>query len=323
MPKRVLVVDDDPDTVRGLEDCLTEWGIDVETARDGAEALQLLGREALTGMTLGINMPRMNGVEVLRHLRGTDQSMPVLIISAGYDFLNEGDLHFLRDNAQALLPKPWDRDQLKMVVKSWFGLPHDKALRDLAVSHAQMGRIEAARQTASQITAGHFQRSAWMGILYAQFFTSLDLTGVKDSLEDLRAVKATLASLADDSLWYGSWVSELLRVLVNAGDNSGAIEIVSRLKDPFKRGLHYADIAGTLALNNDPEGVDGILGLVSDDPDRVLSQDLDMLDMALGTVARQHAWVGGDIERARQYAARISGETERKWIFGQIEHPPL
>ena len=68
-----------------------------------------------------------------------------------------------------------------------------------------------------------------MRILYTQFFRLEDLEDIrsKEALENLRAIKETLALLSDDSLWYGSYVPNLLRALVNAGDSVGAIEMGS------------------------------------------------------------------------------------------------
>src|SRR5262245_18424178 len=200
---------------------------------------------------------------------------------------------------------------------------HDEELRDLAISHARMRRIEAARETASQITDHQFQRSAWMGILYSQFFDSTDLTEakVRDSLGDLAAVKETLSLLSDASLWYGSWVPELLQTLVRAGDSAGAIEIASKIREPFHRGSHYGDIAADQAMDDNREGTEQTLVLLASDPERVLSQDMDMLDIALGKVARRFAWKRGDIEQARQYANRIKGDMERKKILARLQQP--
>src|SRR5574341_520652 len=162
MTKRILVVDDDPDTVMGSGDCLRAWGFEVGTARNGVEALDVLGRGSLTGMTLGLMMPRMNGVEVLRRLRQTDQSVPVVVISGGLFLLEESELMFLRENAQALLPKPFDCAEFREIVDQWFGLPPgEEALRDLAMSQARCGEIETAKQTAGQITQRELQRWAW------------------------------------------------------------------------------------------------------------------------------------------------------------------
>ena len=76
MAKRILVVDDEPDTVKVLALLFKKWGFQVETALNGADAMEVLERVPLEGMTLGIKMPRMDGFEVLRHLRQKDQKTP-------------------------------------------------------------------------------------------------------------------------------------------------------------------------------------------------------------------------------------------------------
>jgi CheY-like chemotaxis protein len=123
MAKRILVVDDEPGTVKVLALLLRKWGFEVETAVDGAEAIKVLERVPLAGMITDIIMPRMTGVEALRQLRQANPSLPVLVISGTYHQLKESDLEFLRNNAQALLPKPIGPDELKQVVDQWFGLP--------------------------------------------------------------------------------------------------------------------------------------------------------------------------------------------------------
>ena len=199
----------------------------------------------------------------------------------------------------------------------------DESLGNLAIRQARNGQIEAARQTASQITDRSWQRRAWMGILYAQFFISMDLEDVrvKETLEELRAVKETLSIISDHSLWYGSWVLDLLHALVKAGDSVGAVEIAGRINNPVYRGLHYGDIAAWQAMNNDSEGVEQTLNLLCRDPDRLVEKDIDMLDLALGRVAREYARVRGDIELAKQYATRIGEANERERILKRIEEP--
>jgi len=200
---------------------------------------------------------------------------------------------------------------------------HDEALRDLAIRQARSGQIEGARQTALQITDKKMQRWAWIRILYTQFLRLEALEDVrsKEARENLRAMKETLALLSDDSLWYGSYVTNLLPALVNAGDSVGAIEIVGRMNNPVYRLIHYGDIADCQARNNDPEGVGQTLSVLSKDPDRLDAEGIDMLDLVLGRVAKEFAWVRGDIERAKQYAARIGEAIERERILNQIAEP--
>lgn len=125
MAKRILVVEDQPDQAKVVEVLLKRWGFQVETALNGAEAIEVLERIPLDGMTLGIRMPRMNGFEVLRRLRQADQKMPVIIISGWLSFLKETDkeYEYLRNNAQALISKPIIANELKRAIDRWFGVP--------------------------------------------------------------------------------------------------------------------------------------------------------------------------------------------------------
>lgn len=123
MVKRILVVDDEPDMVKGLALYFRKLGFEVETALNGAEAIEVLERVPLDGMTLGFKMPRMDGFEVLRHLRQEDQKTPVIIISGWLAHLKEtdSDYEYLKNNAQGLFLKPVSFDELKPVVDRWFG----------------------------------------------------------------------------------------------------------------------------------------------------------------------------------------------------------
>ena len=125
MAKRILVVDDDSDIVMALEAGLKVWGFEVKTALDGIEATEVLERSAIDGMILGIIMPRMNGFEVVRHLRENGWKIPVIVFSAWASVLHENNPRdaYLMSNVQALLPKPVTRDELKVAVDRCFGLP--------------------------------------------------------------------------------------------------------------------------------------------------------------------------------------------------------
>jgi len=123
MANRILVVEDDLDTARTIEKCLRAWGHEVEIVQSGEEAIAAVRRSLPIGMTLGLFILGMSGVEVLRYLRQTGQSLPVVVISGGLGYLNESDLKFVRENAQGVLPKPYDRDEFKALVEQWFEPP--------------------------------------------------------------------------------------------------------------------------------------------------------------------------------------------------------
>jgi two-component system OmpR family response regulator len=80
--RRVLVIEDDPDTAEQLVDCLQTGGYDVDLASDGEEGL-IRGRAAeYAVMTVDRMLPRTDGMEVIRRLREDGILTPTLVISA-------------------------------------------------------------------------------------------------------------------------------------------------------------------------------------------------------------------------------------------------
>ncbi|MEA2347817.1 MAG: two-component system, OmpR family, response regulator PrrA [Thermoleophilaceae bacterium] len=78
----VLVVDDDRHIRQALERALTLEGFNVETAADGVEAVGAIAAAQPSVIVLDVTMPRMDGVEVARHLRADGNDVPVLMLSA-------------------------------------------------------------------------------------------------------------------------------------------------------------------------------------------------------------------------------------------------
>ena len=79
---RVLLADDDPLTLDGLQACIAPEGFSTLTARDGKEALALWERHRPDLLCLDIMMPQIDGYEVCRRVRAKDPNIPVLFLSA-------------------------------------------------------------------------------------------------------------------------------------------------------------------------------------------------------------------------------------------------
>lgn len=80
--KRVLVVDDANFMRMMLEDILTKHGHTVLQARDGQEGLNVLLEEAVDVCVLDINMPDMDGLEVLKRIKAGQPGVRVVMLSA-------------------------------------------------------------------------------------------------------------------------------------------------------------------------------------------------------------------------------------------------
>lgn len=85
-PIRVLVVDDHPMVREGLRSMLSADGIEVagEAAR-GAEAVSLAGELAPDLVLLDLELPDVDGLSVLGHLRETHPNLPVLVVTMHQD----------------------------------------------------------------------------------------------------------------------------------------------------------------------------------------------------------------------------------------------
>lgn len=69
MPKRILIVDDEPNIVLSLEFLMKKNGYDVETATDGEQALAAVDRQRPDLVLLDVMMPRKDGYQVCQILR--------------------------------------------------------------------------------------------------------------------------------------------------------------------------------------------------------------------------------------------------------------
>lgn len=116
---RVLVVDDNADTVRGLAKLLTLLGHDVKTAHDGQTAIELANAHKPEIVLLDIGLPGVNGYEVAKRLRVEASCKEALIIAvSGYG--QEEDRRRSREAGfDHHLVKPLDYD----VLMSLFAIP--------------------------------------------------------------------------------------------------------------------------------------------------------------------------------------------------------
>ena len=109
----ILVVDDDSDFREGLRAALEMKGYQVEEAGNGKEALEQIERKPPLLVLLDLQMPVMNGRELLQKLRATadTKDVPVVIIS-GFGFEWEAELM----GAQGYVGKPFEPEELERTI---------------------------------------------------------------------------------------------------------------------------------------------------------------------------------------------------------------
>src|SRR5438128_10458343 len=87
MSHKILIVDDDPHIRQVLAFALGKAGMQTAEASDGEGALDAIAAHRPDLVVLDINMPRTNGLDVCRRLRGTDD-LPILFLSSRGDELD-------------------------------------------------------------------------------------------------------------------------------------------------------------------------------------------------------------------------------------------
>jgi DNA-binding NtrC family response regulator len=115
MKRRVLIVEDDEVFLRPLRRALELGGFDVLTAGTGEEALDLLKREDVDLVLTDQRLPGMNGVELVRRLKGDHPEIGVVVMTA-YGTIGAA-VEATRLGAEDYLVKPFEPDEILLVLR--------------------------------------------------------------------------------------------------------------------------------------------------------------------------------------------------------------
>jgi len=95
MPKRILIIDDEPDIVTFLSAVLEENGYSSLSAKDGVEGLEVIRKERPDLILLDLMMPKKSGITLFQELRNDPKmsDIPVVVVTGvsevtGVDFRN-------------------------------------------------------------------------------------------------------------------------------------------------------------------------------------------------------------------------------------------
>lgn len=119
--KKVLIIEDDPDTQKGLATLLKAEGFVANFASDGATALSVAAREEPAVILLDLGLPAGDGFVVLDRLKRhpTLNGVPVIVVSARDAEANRPKA--LQAGAEAYFQKPADFEALLKAVRSALG----------------------------------------------------------------------------------------------------------------------------------------------------------------------------------------------------------
>lgn len=106
----ILVVDDDSNLVKTLSTVIKKEGYSVTTASDGVEAYKHLKSPDCKCMLLDVNMPNINGIELLVLMQLEGINTPTILM-AGFDDFNEGEMKQFT-NVVHYMHKPFETDEM-------------------------------------------------------------------------------------------------------------------------------------------------------------------------------------------------------------------
>lgn len=140
---RVLVVDDDPPSVKMIAFLLREEGYTVDTADNGRAALEIIEHEPPDLLILDVMMPHVNGLEVTRRIRQR-LDIPIIILSAKGETSDK--VLGLETGADDYLAKPFEPSELlarvKAVLRRTEVFPLDDSQSRLAVEGLRLDPVE-------------------------------------------------------------------------------------------------------------------------------------------------------------------------------------
>ena len=113
---KILILEDDDLFASTLEDFLSDEGFEVDIAKDGEECLELNFKKNYDLYIFDINVPKINGLDLLEQLRQSDDNTPTIFLTS---YKDKDTLHdaFLK-GCDDYLKKPADLDELILRIKA-------------------------------------------------------------------------------------------------------------------------------------------------------------------------------------------------------------
>ena len=122
MREKLLVVDDDPSIRKSLDMLLTLNGYDVAISANGKEALKEIERKEPDLVLADVNMPHINGVELLKKIREIERGLDVILMT-GYGSIGDA-VNAIRLGAYDYVTKPVNDDEILSLISRYFEQRH-------------------------------------------------------------------------------------------------------------------------------------------------------------------------------------------------------
>jgi len=133
---RILVAEDDNGARRLMEDILADSGYEPLSAKDGAEALEILDHKHIDLMIVDVMMPNVDGYTLTRELREGGYTLPILMVTA--KVTQEDKKRGFRLGVDDYMTKPVDEEELLLRIAALLRRSRIAAERKLVVGKTEL-----------------------------------------------------------------------------------------------------------------------------------------------------------------------------------------
>ncbi|RMG55512.1 MAG: response regulator [Bacteroidetes bacterium] len=195
----ILLMEDEINVAKGLQMVLAEEGYDVDWAMTGRSALEKCGQKVFDLLVADLKLPDMNGMDVIRHVKGHRPETEVVVIT-GYSSVASA-VEAMKIGARDYLPKPFTEDEFKNVVH--------EVLKD-RLEQLTKGRLESVEShTAKLIEHREVMRVLNRTADDKGFWNALMESGVEALSEYNLSAQAKTAIITGDLSWINKHIGEL------------------------------------------------------------------------------------------------------------------
>ena len=224
---KILIMDDDAHIRRFAQVHLKADGHEVVSAEDGAEGLAMVEWERPDLILLDVVMPKMDGYEVLRQLRGEEPFRGIPVIMFTTEIGTREVARGLDAGAEDYITKPFDPEEFLARVRSCLRMKELE--RELVEKERKLAGVETLRQTL--VTLSHHINNAMTGIC-----GNAELCRAGDVSTD-RLVAVCLAETERISAVLGALDRMVKEMDIRTTDYAGFKDMMFDIEEELKRRL--------------------------------------------------------------------------------------
>ena len=178
---KIMVVDDDKGTRETISEILYELGYQVEIAKDGMEALAKTKTGGFSAALVDVQMPKMNGIDLLKRIKSCDYTLPVVMIT-GFPSIDIA-IEAMKIGASDFITKPFKIDLLDITINKLI------RERELLVENAKLGIELKQKRTIEELNIKLNKKIKELSILYS-------ISEAMNSAQDKKIISSKMLEMA-------------------------------------------------------------------------------------------------------------------------------